>query len=143
MSATFQPTCAKLVGWLLLGLAPRSRHPTVIASRQNPHVYIWGVGWLPRRWQKAYVEFRKGISYEFTQLLSVRETRALFRRYTKFEASVLLPQVPPEEIVRFSVVRKFIARSYNHISRWRLLALLLRLIGPFFCVIARKSNSSS
>ena len=113
--------------------------PNRYSLTAEPHVYIWGVGWVPRIWQKAYVKWRKGISYEFTCLLSVRETRELFRRNTEFDTRVLIPPVSPEELARFSPVRRGIARAYNTVSSWELFAPLFQLIGPFFWVTGRKS----
>jgi SAM-dependent methyltransferase len=30
------------------------------APLPEPHVHLWGVGWLPRRWQAGYVAWRRG-----------------------------------------------------------------------------------
>lgn len=116
--------------------------PNRYSLTAEPHVYIWGVGWVPRRWQKAYVKFRKAISYEFTCLLSVGEARRLFRRHTNFQTTILIPQVPPEEIARYSAPRKTVARCYNFLSTQKIFAPIFRWIGPFFWVVARKSTRS-
>lgn len=41
------------------------------------HVQLWGVGLLPRRFQKPYVNFRSGRSYEGVRLLSYREIKRM------------------------------------------------------------------
>jgi len=115
--------------------------PNRYSLTAEPHVYIWGVGWILRRWQKAYVKFRKGISYEFTRLLSVRETLGLFRQHTKFQIRILIPQVPPEEISRYPAIRKMVARAYNTLSTWKIFAPVFRLIGPFFRVVGYKVSA--
>ncbi len=30
----------------------------------EPHIKLWGVGWLPRAWQAPYVRWRRGVAYE-------------------------------------------------------------------------------
>ncbi|MGH2521891.1 MAG: methyltransferase domain-containing protein [Anaerolineales bacterium] len=48
----------------------------------EPHVKIRWVGWLPRRWAKTYVRWRRGVGYEATQLLSLADLRrGLDRRF--------------------------------------------------------------
>jgi SAM-dependent methyltransferase len=61
----------------------------------EPHVNVWGVGWVPRRWADSYVRWRSGQRYLFHRPLSPRELgRALaaagFRDVT-VRAARLLP----------------------------------------------------
>ncbi|MFW6108230.1 MAG: methyltransferase domain-containing protein [bacterium] len=46
---------------------------------REPHVGLWGVGWLPRRWQEPYVQWRLGRPYRGKRLLSAFELRRLAR----------------------------------------------------------------
>ena len=46
---------------------------------REPHVGLWWVGWLPRRWQEPYVRWRTGRPYRGKRLLSFRELRGLLR----------------------------------------------------------------
>jgi SAM-dependent methyltransferase len=52
---------------------------------REPHVWLWGVGWLPRRWQEPYVRWRLGRPYRGKRLLSAFElgrlTRGVFGRH--------------------------------------------------------------
>ena len=41
----------------------------------EPHVGVWGVGFVPRRWADAYVRWRSGQRYEHHRPLSTRELR--------------------------------------------------------------------
>jgi len=45
----------------------------------EPHVGVWGVGFLPRRWADAYVHWRSGQRYEHHRPLSPREVRSAAR----------------------------------------------------------------
>jgi len=46
---------------------------------REPHVGLWWVGWLPRRWQEPYVRWRTGKGYRGKRLLSIFELRGLLR----------------------------------------------------------------
>ncbi len=46
---------------------------------REPHVKLWGVGWLPRRWMEPYVRWRRGRAYRGKHLLSLLELQALTR----------------------------------------------------------------
>jgi ubiquinone/menaquinone biosynthesis C-methylase UbiE len=113
--------------------------PNRYSLTAEPHVYIWGVGWVPRRWQKAYVKMRKGISYEYTQLLSVPEAGRLFRRHTQMRPRFIIPQVPPEEIARYKTLRKWVAGAYNSFAGIGLFKPIFSFIGPFFRIVAQKA----
>ena len=109
----------------------------------EPHIGVWGVGWVPRRWQKSYVKYRSGLPYEFVRLLSVSEVRRLFRRYTHIEVAIVASEIPEMEIVHFPTHRKMLARLYNRLARWKVFNPLFRLIGPAFRIVGRKELPSS
>jgi LSD1 subclass zinc finger protein len=46
---------------------------------REPHVGVWGVGFVPRRWADAYVHWRSGQRYEHHRPLSSRELRRFAR----------------------------------------------------------------
>lgn len=116
--------------------------PNRYSLTAEPHVSVWGVGFVPRPWQKAYVKFCSGRPYEFVQLLSVNETRRLLRRHTRIVPKFLFPPVPAEEIARFPRYRKALARFYNRLAGWKILSPLFFLIGPFFRVVGCKASPS-
>jgi len=117
--------------------------PNRFSFTAEPHVGVWGVGWVPRRWQKRYVKYRSGLPYEFVRLLSVSEVRSLFRRYTHIEVAIVAPEIPEIEIAHFPTHRKMLARLYNRLARWKVFKPLFRLIGPFFRIMGRKELPSS
>lgn len=117
--------------------------PNRFSLTAEPHIDLWGVGWVPRRWQQKYVKLRSGLPYEFVHLLSVREAQRLFHRHTQIDITVLIPEVPEIEIARFSPLKKAIACFYNHLVSWKILHPLFRFIGPFFRIVGRKSSTLS
>jgi SAM-dependent methyltransferase len=115
--------------------------PNRFSLAAEPHVGAWGVGWLPRRWQPAYVRWRTGITYTHVRLLGAREIRGLMARAAGVPAEVEAPPVPAEEIAAFSPRRRWLARTYNRLARLPAMRAPLRMIGPFFHVTARKEAS--
>ena len=114
--------------------------PNRFSLTAEPHVAVWGVGWIPRCLQKSFVKLRSGLDYEFVRLLSANEVRRLFRRNTRIDIEILVPEVPELEIDRYPTRRKMLARLYNRLIRWRLLHPVFRLIGPFFRIVGQKSS---
>ena len=109
--------------------------PNRFSLTAEPHVFVWGVGWLPRRLQARYVRWRSGKPYDFTRLLSTWEAARLVRRTTQFDARILIPLVDKGDIAHFSNWRARMARLYNCLVqaggfRWLFLA-----VGPFFRIL--------
>ena len=60
-------------GWLYLTT------PNRFTLGREPHVHLWGVGWLPRRWMDGYVRFRRGLPYTGKRNLSYGELSCMLR----------------------------------------------------------------
>ncbi len=59
--------------------------------RREPHVHLRGVGFLPVRWQKRYVWFRKRIRYEQTRLWSYGELKRILKRHFGRDFRIVFP----------------------------------------------------
>lgn len=59
----------------------------------EPHVRIRWVGFLPRRWARTYVRWRKGVGYDATQLLSYIDLHRGLRRHFGRRAQIVFPRV--------------------------------------------------
>ncbi len=108
--------------------------PNRFSLTAEPHVQVWGVGWVPRRWQKGYVRWRSGKPYEFVRLLSSREMARLIRRHMKLDFKLVLPPVSPFEITHFGPAKAALAKLYNRMLSWRWTHWALLKICPFFRV---------
>jgi len=62
--ATSQP---QLISELRRVLRPGGRlyltTPNRFSAGREPHVHLWALGWMPRRWMDSYVRFRLGVPY--------------------------------------------------------------------------------
>ena len=106
--------------------------PNRFSLTAEPHVHVWGVGWLPVRFQERYVRAMSGRSYDFVRLLSVPGLARLVRRHTRFAGRFVVPQVPEDEIEGMHARRARLARLYNRLCTWALLRWPLLGVGPFF-----------
>jgi SAM-dependent methyltransferase len=106
--------------------------PNRFSVTAEPHVGVWGVGWLPARWQQRFVRMRSGKPYEFVRLLSVPGLKRLMKRETHFDGRFLVPRIADEEIALFEARRAKMARAYNRVAEHRMLRWPLFAIGPFF-----------
>jgi SAM-dependent methyltransferase/uncharacterized protein YbaR (Trm112 family) len=122
--------------------APSARFALATPNRfsltAEPHVGVWGVGWLPARWQRRYVRMRSGKPYDFVRLLSVPALSRLVKRETHFEGRFIVPHVPAEDIELFPPRRAKLARVYNKIAGRKMLRWPLFAIGPFFRFVGVK-----
>ena len=102
----------------------------------EPHVHVWGVGFMPRPWADRYVKYVRGIPYAHIKVLSVMELRRLLRKGRLPNHRILLPSVPPEEVRGLSAMQRMQVSIYNLVKQLPVLSLLLYFIGPSFTVVA-------
>lgn len=112
--------------------------PNRFSLTAEPHVFVWGVGWLPQSMQAAYVLRRSGKSYADTVLMSSWTLARRLRRMTELQFQILIPTVPASHVSQFNRVKAAMARLYNRISQAAMLRPLFLYIGPFFQVTGWK-----
>lgn len=118
------------VGVMFLATANR------FALAPEPHVHLWGVGFMPRTWANRYVKYFRGIPYGHIKVLSIRELRQLLRKCHLSNHWILLPSVSPEDVRQLSSVQRIQVAIYNVVKRLPVLRLLFYLVGPSFNVVA-------
>ncbi len=98
----------------------------------EPHVNVWGVGWLPRARQAGYVRFLSGRSYRNVTLRSAAEL-ARFARRAGFEDCRIeaAPLAFPRRFERLQAL-------YNRLRRIPGMPGFLRSLGPRLQLLCRK-----
>lgn len=123
-------------------LRPGGHYALVTPNRYSlspePHVGVWGVGYLPRSMQKAWVKMVAGVSYDYTRLLSTNETRRLFHRVAKLSPQIQFPQIDDDEIRLFSPFKALLARIYNRAIISPVLRFCGPIVGAFFRITGSK-----
>ena len=117
--------------------------PNRYSLAPEPHVHVWGVGWMPRKYQAAYVRRRSARDYTGTRLLSARELGQMVVRAMGFSVDLRVAPIPLAEIERSRGLRKLMAQVFNSVSRLRAVRPLLLQIGPFFQLVAVKGSLAS
>ncbi|HYM13796.1 MAG TPA: class I SAM-dependent methyltransferase, partial [Bryobacterales bacterium] len=112
--------------------------PNRFSLTPEPHVGLWGVGYLPRRWANRYVQSRRQIFYDDVRLLSAAALARLLRAHFPGPARILIPGLSPRQMEFFPPWKRRLARCYLALRRWPLLRSVFYLFGPFFQVVAVK-----
>lgn len=102
----------------------------------EPHVRLWGVGYLPRPLAESYVRALRKTSYSHVRLLSA-VTLARLLRENGFDAEIVTPPVPDQGM--YGGPELALVRAYNRLRTHALARPVLRAVGPFFHVFARKA----
>lgn len=117
--------------------------PNRFSLMPEPHVKLWGVGFLPRRWAEPYVRFRKGIGYEGKRLLSLFELRRLLRHAFEGHVTLGIPSFEERPYYPEGQLKKAVRKIYNGaVRRMPVLRDALFPFVPTFHVLVRKSRSS-
>ncbi len=109
---------------------------------REPHCYLWGVGFLPRRWQSRYVRWRRDIDFEKIRLLSLWELDRMAS--THFAARRFEPaDIPDEALAALSRSERRLVSAYRTIKRMPLLRHLLSWFGPEWEVLLARPAVAS
>lgn len=111
--------------------------------RGEPHVRVWGVGFVPRGWMAPYVRLVRGVPYRLIRLVSPLELDRLLRGAGLRTTRRLLPEVAPAELERLSAGGRRLVTLYRLLSRVAPLRWLLLLVGPALEVAARPAPSGA
>lgn len=112
--------------------------PNRYSLSAEPHVFVWGVGWIPRRWQKQFVRWRSGKTYDDTILRSHAELMDLIKRNSTFAVSTIIPRIQTHHIQNFSWAKAAIANLYNWLVGLPATRIIFRVVGPFFQIVGVK-----
>jgi len=109
----------------------------------EPHVRVWGVGFLPRRWMSSYVRLVRGHAYDNVRLPSVFELRRMARR-SFATCRLSLPTLSEAEQQGLPDRERHLAALYLKIKDWPIVRPLLLVFGPLLQVVCvRKAASAS
>ncbi len=112
--------------------------PNRYSLAPEPHVGLWGIGFLPRAWANRYVRRRRGIFYDDVRLLSSYALRGVLRGAFPGSARLLLPGLSARQLEHFSPFKRRLARAYLTLRRLPLVRSFFYLFGPFFHAVAVK-----
>ena len=104
----------------------------------EPHVSVWGVGFLPRRWMEGYVRWRRGLTYDKFRLLSPLELRQKLRQAGFREMTITVPPLADADLEGHASVVRLAARLFFLLTQVPVLGWPLRLFSPLIQAAAWK-----
>lgn len=111
-----------------------------LALAPEPHVRLWGVGWLPRRLAKRYVKLRKGVRYDHVRLLSVFQLSRIIGRTPFRRCTISLPVFSAAELANVSSAQRLAVALYHRIKDSPLFRGLLRIFGPVLHLVCVRES---
>jgi len=115
-------------------LQPRGRAWLRTTNRftilREPHVNVWGVGLLPRRWADAYVRWSNGQRYLHHRPLSRRELRRDLRRAGFRDIAVVPAPLLASDRTRLGAAARLVAPVYEWAAKIPGVRFGLSVIAP-------------
>jgi SAM-dependent methyltransferase len=113
--------------------------PNRFSLSLEPHVRLWGVGFLPRPLGLRYVRALRKVSYEGVRPLSARQLKRLLVRH-RLRPTIIAPEVPVSTQALYRGLERRLVRGYNRVRTLPLMRSILLAVGPFFHVFGRKAS---
>ncbi|MDQ6888162.1 MAG: methyltransferase domain-containing protein [Gemmatimonadota bacterium] len=83
----------------------------------EPHVRVWGVGFLPRRFMSGFVRWRRGLAYTGKTLLSRFELARMARRAGYRHAEFRLPSIVAQDLEQAGRLELMAVPAYDALRR--------------------------
>jgi len=112
--------------------------PNRFSIRSEPHVGVWGVGFLPRFLTDRYVYWKKGIRYRHIRLPSRFELKRMLSESAFRSWSISPPRITESEQARASRFEQNLIRLYHWLRQLPVFSFLFQIFGPFLQIIGRK-----
>lgn len=111
----------------------------------EPHVSVWGVGFLPRRFMSSYVRWVRGSPYQHLRLVSSFELWRLLKRTPFRNGRLGLAALGAEEREGLPIHERLLLGAFERVRSWRILRPLLLVFGPLLqlvCVREEKGHTA-
>ena len=108
----------------------------------EPHVGIWGLGFLPRRWTAPVAAWLRGRPYGPHHLLSLFELRRLLAGVGLSRMEFSLPVIRDADLLERGRLERAGARAFRAVSGWAPLRPLLRAVSPVVQVVAARERGT-
>jgi len=123
-------------------LAPGGRMIAATPNRfslgPEPHVGVWGVGFLPRRLMNPYVRFVRGIDFRAIHTLGNCEWKRMAKRSPFRGCRIVAPGLPRDEVMAFGRFKRLLASLYNRVARTGIGQGMAKRVGPILHLTFQK-----
>jgi 2-polyprenyl-3-methyl-5-hydroxy-6-metoxy-1,4-benzoquinol methylase len=100
----------------------------------EPHVRIWGLGFVPRKWMAAVVKRLTGRPYDKHHLLSLFEMRRFLKAAGFQRTQYVLPEIEPADLEHRGSIEKAGARVFIFLGRIPFFRHILLAVAPILQV---------
>jgi 2-polyprenyl-3-methyl-5-hydroxy-6-metoxy-1,4-benzoquinol methylase len=114
--------------------------PNRFSLALEPHVQVWGVGFLPRRWMVDYVRWTSGRDFRAIRTLSSSEWKRLLADSPFAACRIEAPILPDSDLAHFGTLKRAVAVAYNRVVATRPGQAVARAIGPLFHVVCERTS---
>ena len=112
--------------------------PNRFSLAPEPHVQVWGVGFLPRGWMVGYVRLVSGRDFRAIRTLGFGEWRRLVGRSPFGRGRIEAPGLPGGDLDHFGPLKRRAGLAYNRIVASRVGQAGARAFGPLFHVACER-----
>jgi len=96
---------------------------------KNPYAHLWGVGFLPKSWQVAYVRKRRDASFENITLHSYPQIKKIASRF--FDGvEITLADISDNTLATLPASTKILVHVYRILKNLPVIRQLLKLVSP-------------
>ena len=115
--------------------------PNRFSIALEPHVGVWGVGYLPRRWMPAYVRIVSRLDFRGIHTLGYAGWSSTLRSSPFRGGQINVPLLPESDFIHFGRIKRLAAQLYNRLVAFRLGQKVACLIGPLFHVVCERPHA--
>ncbi len=112
--------------------------PNRFSLAPEPHVGVWGVGFLPRRWMIPYVRWVRKVDFRAIRTMGYSEWKQLLRQSPFGAGELFAPGLPDADLAGFRPGKRALAQIYNNVIKSRLSQQVAKRVGPLFHVVCRR-----
>lgn len=117
--------------------------PNRFSLAPEPHVGVWGVGYLPRPWMIPYVRWAKDVDYRAIRTLGLGEWNRLLASSPFGSGTLFAPGLPEADFAHFGPAKRIVGRIYNRVITSGLGQFAAKRVGPLFHVVCRRPADPS
>jgi SAM-dependent methyltransferase len=114
--------------------------PNRFSLAPEPHVEVWGVGFLPRSWMVGYVRRTSGRDFRAVRTLGFGEWKRLLANSPFESGRIEAPGLPDSDLDHFGPLKRAVALGYNWLVATRPGQAFARAFGPLFHVACERSD---
>lgn len=135
------PDPARAVAEISRVLAPGGRWlgatPNRYSLTPEPHVGLWGLGWIPRSWAVERVRRKFGADYSTIRPFSLGRLERLLDERFDGECRVAAARLEPEELAASPPLKRALGRAYNRVAGLP----PARRLAPYWRITGRRAGT--